>query len=406
MSNKLIDKKISKLILKKSTSYLKVSVITFFISLILISTCSILFINQYIQVKNDFLENNNTHMITITSYNSNELNKLYFYDKEKIQDNINKKFKDLKFSIFNEYQFNIGLEDDKEKINYIYSIDDEGKRIFEGDLKDNTIYKVENSNKSKSTNLKIPIVNINDDGIESNSEYLYKMNVIENIKNNNPLNLNDIHLDKGYISFNTYKKIIEKMFNMTWKEFHINYDKNYNYGVNSIYKLHIYVDDISNVREVANLINDMGYNTTYMLNAFDNFDESLKNTFFISIIFLIIIFIMTIINLILSFNSYLKIQQKDMGILKQFGYSNLRIYNIFKFNINKIFYILLITILVYIGLISPIFIDIKNFEYIFMLILALITIIFIVNKLVLWFILNHYIKQDVLKLLKFNKEFE
>ena len=66
------------------------------------------------------------------------------------------------------------------------------------------------------------------------------------------------------------------MFNTTWDDF--------SYGINSIYKIHIYVDEISQVRKIANFITDNGYNTTYMLNTFNNFDVSLKSTFNILII--------------------------------------------------------------------------------------------------------------------------
>lgn len=65
----------------------------------------------------------------------------------------------------------------------------------------------------------------------------------------------------------------------------LNYDKDFSYGINSIYKIHIYVDEISQVRKIANFITDNGYNTTYMLNTFNNFDVSLNSTFDISIIF-------------------------------------------------------------------------------------------------------------------------
>ena len=67
------------------------------------------------------------------------------------------------------------------------------------------------------------------------------------------------------------------MFNTTWDDF--------SYGINSIYKIHIYVDEISQVRKIANFITDNGYITTYMLNTFNNFDVSLKSTFNILIIF-------------------------------------------------------------------------------------------------------------------------
>lgn len=410
MNNKSNDKLISNLILKKSTSYLRISIITFLMSLILVSTCCILFINQYLQVKSDFLENNNTHIITITSSNSpnnkNELDKLYFNSKNELEHMLEKNFINSKFSIFNEYQLNIGLEDTLGDTKYIYSVDNDGSIVFDDTLTDDTLYGIGTSNENKPINLVIPKIISNSNGLTSNESYVCEMNSIDNIKGNNALNFSDNTLNKNYVSFNTYRKIIENMFDTTWDDFSSNYDKDFSYGINSIYKIHIYVDEISQVKKIASFITNNGYNTTYMLNAFDNFDMSLKNTFNIAIIFILIIFSMTATNLILSIKSYLKIQQKDMGILKQFGYSNKRIYKIFKKNLSKMFNILAFIILIYSNIIGLIFIDIQNYKYILGLTVILVLTVFGINKLIVITILRNYINKDILKLIKYNKEFE
>ena len=57
------NKKISRMILRKSNQFLKISIAFFAFSLVLLSTFLTLFVNQYIQVERDFIDNDNTHIV-------------------------------------------------------------------------------------------------------------------------------------------------------------------------------------------------------------------------------------------------------------------------------------------------------------------------------------------------------
>ena len=82
-------KLLSKLVKKKTTLSLKLSLIIFNFMLILLSIVSISLISQYYQLKEDFFYNDNTHIIEITSKREN--NKLvkmcirdrYYFDNIK-----------------------------------------------------------------------------------------------------------------------------------------------------------------------------------------------------------------------------------------------------------------------------------------------------------------------------------
>lgn len=58
---------ISRIIAKKTSLYLKISMSLFVLSLILLTTAVTFVQQQYIQLKKDFVDNANTHIISITS---------------------------------------------------------------------------------------------------------------------------------------------------------------------------------------------------------------------------------------------------------------------------------------------------------------------------------------------------
>ena len=57
---------ISRIIAKKTSLYLKISMSLFVLSLILLTTAVTFVQQQYIQLKKDFVDNANTHIISIT----------------------------------------------------------------------------------------------------------------------------------------------------------------------------------------------------------------------------------------------------------------------------------------------------------------------------------------------------
>ena len=79
-------KLLSKLVKKKTTLSLKLSLIIFNFMLILLSIVSISLISQYYQLKEDFFYNDNTHIIEITSKReNNKLVNLQSLDEEYIK---------------------------------------------------------------------------------------------------------------------------------------------------------------------------------------------------------------------------------------------------------------------------------------------------------------------------------
>lgn len=171
-------------------------------------------------------------------------------------------------------------------------------------------------------------------------------------------------------------------------------------------KIYVYVDALSQVEGIAELVNDEGYNTNYTFKAFDNFDVSMKNTLVLSLTLGFLILMITAAHVILSFNSYLKVQQKDMGILKQLGYNPTTINQIYSRNINAIFFFTAVGITLYIVVVSAIFIGENVYLFTFSIIVLVILILLAINRIIVLWILRQYSKKNILTLLKINKEFE
>lgn len=397
---------VSKLILKKSSKFLKVSIFLFAFSLILISSFLALFFNQYIQIKKDFVDNSNTHVIEVTlAENGNTVKELDFNDLETITNAISSELPDVSFTGINEYQLNLGIEDNNGNVYFLYAIENTGAKFLGFDeLKENCIYSSDINEDTLSLN--IPIVSVHNGGLTSNKRETTEFTVEHNISSNNPLSIYESATSKSYISLDTYKNIIEICFGLSWEDFVADYNSNNSFGVQAVYKIFIYVDDIQSVEDVAKIVVNEGYCTNFTFKSFDNFDSSMRNTLLISALLVLIVFIVTSANILLSFNSYLKVQQKDMGILKHYGYTSCDIRKIYSKNINRIFFLMSIFISLFIVVVTIIFINTDILIYLLIIVASVLIPLYVVNRIVVLYILRKYSEQNILDLIKTNKEFE
>lgn len=403
---KINYKKISKMILKKSNKYLKISVALFAFSLILLSTFLTLFVNQYMQVKRDFIDNDNTHIVEVFyAENQNNVCELKFSDIENIDREIKANHKDLQYDIVTEYQLNFGIEDENHNTVFIYGLSDNASRLLNGvELKNDNIY--QNTADNEYTNLQVPVISTDGNGLISDDIVSYRLK-------NNTINLENTifnsykeQKDRAFVNFETYKKIIEQAYNINWNDFEQQFNKENIFGIQAIHKMLIHVSDLNQVEKVAKTIDSMGFATNYTFKSFDDFAGSMNNTVFIFVILVFTILIITIIYIILSFNSYLKVQQKDMGILKQYGYSEKKIHKIYSRNINSIFIKVFGFITIFSAVIGLVFIGFKDAGYI-LSILGIVSLLqYIINRVIVHVLLKSYTKKNIIDLLKKSKEFE
>ncbi len=158
------------------------------------------------------------------------------------------------------------------------------------------------------------------------------------------------------------KKIIKLAYGVQWDEFMIQFDKVNPYGIQAINNMYVYVDSIADVEKTARVLDSAGFNTNYTFQAFDNFDASIKNTIMITVALAAIILGITTVHVVLSFNSYLKIQQKDMGILRQKGHDSSAVFSIYEVSINSILGKIALVVEIFTVILGLIFIDIHFFQ--------------------------------------------
>lgn len=398
---------VSKLILKKTSKFLKISICLFAFSLILITLFLNVFFNQYLQMKKDFVDNDNIHIIEISTFQVNKSfsRELNFDDKNIISKLITDYNNEIDFTVINEYQLNFGIENDSGDVFFLYGLDDFGAKFLNKDiLKDNYLYS--SSLNVDKTTLNIPIIQINEGGLSSNTVQPVQFSVDSDIPSKTPLSIYETALEQTYISFNTYKHLIERIYNIKWDNFVSKYNTDNKFGIQAIYKIFVYVENIKNVNTVAKILYENGYSTNYTFKSFDNFDQSIKNTIFISGALITLVFIIASIYIILSFNSYLRVQQKDMGILKHYGYTKQQIRKLYSHNINIIFAGMSIFMLIIIIGVTMLLINTQLIKYIFIISACVYFPMFIINRIISYFMLNIYVKKDIYTLLKSSKEFE
>ena len=406
--NVINDKYVADLIIKKSTKFLKVSISLFIVSLILLTTFLCILTNQYLQIMNDFVENKNTHIVEVSLSEKNDfMEELTFDDVSKIETLLGSlNDKKIQYDVMQVLQFNIGFEDKDENIQRIIGLDDEfAKLIGVEKLEYNNIYSPRKNIKNK-TILNLPVIETNDSGIDSNQIIKYDLINNKHTINEAVLTIYEPSQDNKYISISTYKSLIQKMFNTSWSEFVKGINEGENFGIQPVKKITVYVHNVVDVETVAKVIDDNGYATSYTFKVFDNFDESIRTTSLLVSILLLILYIVTAVLIIFSFNSYLKIQQKDMGILLHHGFGRERIYKIYSQNVNKIFVIISIIIVIFTGVLGLLLLGLDNLIYIALIMIITLLLIIIVNRIIILVLLKSYVKKNFLDLVKNNKEFE
>lgn len=396
--------KISKIIAKKTSLYLKISMSLFVLSLVLLTTAVIFVQQQYMQLRKDFVDNSNTHIISVSRVQGDKPNITYplsFEDKENINgiiENYNGT------SVFSEYVIPFGISDTNDKTYFIEAVDN---RFLEHSgikkINDNEAI-VSNELNEKKVTLKIPHINVEDGGFTSDYRTDFDLSFIPTSTIQSPFDEFDIKPDTIIVNTKTFEKIIETMYQVSWEEFQKNSIAENPYGIEVFDEINVYVADLKNIKKVADQLRNQ-YEINYVLGAFEDLQSSLNRSYTIYALLLIFILIVTGINTIISFRGYLYSMQKDMGIFRHYGYSCSQVYNIYKSLIITPYVKIDGIVAIYSFVISLILLKqdfIKSFVLAFVLIVFFVGIILIS----LLRILKKLSKKEIIILLKQSKEVE
>lgn len=397
---------ISSIIAKKTGIYLKASLIFFLSSLILLSSILIFYSQQFYQIKKDFLENINTHLIEIThlkdSDNQYTVYNLSFDDEKYIRNLLSYEISNSKLEVYNQYFINFGISDNNSNTYFIFALDDKYfNKVGIYDINNIGLYFSENS--EQNLILKIPIIENTENGYVSYNAKEYEIKAIpfsNNIKPLDNLNRDDEIL---FLSIETFKDIIEIMYQISWEDFINNYNS-INYGINLINKIYVYVNDLDLVKNIANKIQNNNYEVSYTLSAFENIKTSINNTLYIFIIMIIFITLISMINTITSFRRYIFSMSKDIGILLHYGYNRKMVFRIYSILILKPYFKVLLGLVLYHLLLS--FIVLKEYFIIGLIFIPLLIILISIILSILLYTINTICKKDILYLLKNSKYIE
>jgi len=400
---------VSKLIFDKAKKYLRISTILFTLSLILVATLLAVVENQYLQVQKDFIENDNTRFIEIRgAKRSGQDDYLRFFDAERIDKALRLHHPNSAFKIISEYQFNFGITDSNGATHFIYALDEVGASLL-GDqleLHPGIAYSIDAPVTDLALN--IPVIEFEGGGFRSVKTVNHTLQRESGVSPGNPFGLfeSNSENDQLFISASTYRQMIELAFNTEWNTFVERFDRDNPYGIQAIRKIFVHVDNLSHVQPIAKTLADMGYSVNYVLRAFEDFAASMRNSAVVMSILILVVFLGAAAYIVLSFNSCFRVQQKDMGILKHFGYSSTDLDIIYSTGINQIFLRAGLIAMAYTLIITAILVP-SVFLYYFALNLAVILVLLLlINRIIVSVVLKIHTKRDIISLLKVNKEFE
>ncbi len=375
-----MDYNIIKIVNNKRKKILNILFIIFILVSIILSFVLSYSLGQYKITKSNFTDNDYAKIVEVSMARSsnNENRSLEKKDIEKIQ----KIMEDspYKVDIYPSYAINFGISANDGNVYYLKSFSD---NLFKDNSIDITNSAITKSNSSlKNIRLDIPIVKEKDGNYSSDKLFQKDFKLIS-IDSNSILSkyFSDNEL---LIIQEDFQKISEKM--------------SKNYKDQDLKKILVKTSDISNVRKVAKLLNDQGYEETDAFMYYKDLDSSIPFTLKISKLVIVILFIFTLIVLPLIYEISLKSSVGDIAVLKHMGFCQKQIEKIYMDPLIKgigISYIIVIVI----NFILYKFGIIKGFTD-FLNIIISIAILAILLIIIIHLRLKEYSKENILNLMK------
>nr|MBP3598903.1 hypothetical protein [Eubacterium sp.] len=398
-----------RLILKKTGTYLRNAIVIFLLTLAALVYGIIFFWNFRQENDKNFTQNDMVHFVQVTG-KMDENNYLSLTNKDyrriyEIENAETKSFTEIAF-----YQFVGAVEQQTEEPILLVAIDPvHSSYISEEKMQDGIYYTNEHVEK-EILNLKIPNVDVDEDGnLHSRESVIVKRPLMHSIKSENESDLLQIRSEDEPVQtiFVTYNTLLEIM-----KQAGLLEESVKDITSESVPEvLHpsdiiVYIDDMYCIDDCAQALLDDNYLLNYTFEAFDSLSDSLKKSSVFFVVLVILLLATSGINVYLSFCSYLQMQQKDMGILKFYGYSKEQLYNIYKQNINVVFVICFGALLVYLLLLGFL-INMDNiWKVIPIMVIFVVVILIILRGLILKLSLKRMVDKEILCLVKSSKEFE
>ncbi|MCI8337976.1 MAG: hypothetical protein HFH62_04710 [Lachnospiraceae bacterium] len=205
-----------------------------------------------------------------------------------------------------------------------------------------------------------------------------------------------------YVPLEQFKQIVCTMFTTDWEGFKQKYDSGNPYAMNVIKGCYVYVGEIVDVNRCVAVLKEKGYHANYTMKAFDHVSASIRMMEIIIALFMIMFYVISYIVVYISINAYYRMQSRDMGILKQMGFSRQTLSRIYFGIVKKPFMGVLFLLLIFIIGMGILFV--KN-GYLILAVLLSILLLYLIMIVSIKSLVHRIIEKPMLELLK-EKEFE
>ncbi|MEI5909717.1 hypothetical protein WAK64_22265 [Bacillus spongiae] len=386
---------------KKTHHFLTISLIVMVVSLSMFNFIFAYLADQYRSINKDYFNNSNVKVIHVEgkAEGSSSVG-VQLQDENDINDLLLENGLSDKAKAYPIYILPTIFDDSLEKGYSMLGLSEE-LAFLVGDtctLKDDSICIKETV--EDHIDFKIPIIEEKDGGFSSNEVVDKRFIADEGAKNENAILIQSIpNNNQAYVNDKEAIKLLKTMYKDSSDSFEF-------IQQSQLDKMIVYVKDIKDVDSVGELLKKHQYYTSYTFSSFENFSVNIGSKQVILMILSIVFVITSIITAVLLMINFLRIQRKEIAILKLNGYdkkSIVKVYTKLQYNIFKLIFIitLLIYLIVYLLKLVPISIDL------FLLIIGIDILVLLISLSFVYVLgIKKTSNMDMMELLKKDKEFD
>lgn len=308
------DASCAKLILKKSGGYLRISIM-FLVSVVITSIIGLLYARQYFQFEKDFLTNIALRTFIVEKnldLSTNRMGRLYQQDVVRIGSLLKEKYPNEEFSVIPVYR-NSAVSLFGRYVR-LYGIDPKHSFIIGlENMEDNVLYTV--SNMQDTVPLEISVVKIEENGFEAGENHTKSMKTSTGVSKNSPVLSDDLMRDSDmeycFVTTKTFEEIIPITLDGRAKS--IKEALEMSASLVEIRSIYVVAENILMLNPAYSHLIAHNYRSYAKIDVFEDFSETISVSYLVYFCSSFVLLIMTTVNIILSFRSFYRVQQKDMA---------------------------------------------------------------------------------------------
>ncbi len=325
---------IAKLMRKKTGSYFKLSMALFFFAVFVLASYVVYIQYQFQQAGQTVTDNSNSHMIEVQgrqrSGGYHDLECLRFQDKEVALEILNGLDGLDESAIVFSYMINFGFSDQNGQVYFLkgYGVPAVGKRFLLEDVGEGAAYCSPKKGKG-DIELLVPEVKIEEAGCVGGKTRGFRL-ALKPLENKSVLFWDATDYDDVlYVNEQTFQSVVQAMYGKEWKDFMEGYDAGENFGIQAIDHMYIYVPDLDDLHTAAKRMQEGGYLVRYAMEPFDGLHHFISTNHILLMCLLSVAFLFTAFHVVNSFNNYIRSMQKDIGILRHWGYTQKEVFTVY-----------------------------------------------------------------------------